>query len=157
MDVPFVGKMCWLRVRHTFPIAFCDDDLYSAGKPPPTVSWFVGDKLVDGVSEERRSGLAVNRLEVRDVRRRHLNATLRCQASNTKLVIPAERSLRLDLLLKPLSVRLVSKPRVLQADQDYEVICEALGSRPKPVFSWSKDGRKLKRSKDGHDSSSVEK
>ncbi|KAG8232503.1 hypothetical protein J437_LFUL012496 [Ladona fulva] len=50
-------------------------------------------------------------------------------------------------ILRPLSVRLVSKPRVLQADQEYEVTCEALGSRPRPIFSWFKDGRKLKRTK----------
>ncbi|XP_046395377.1 hemicentin-2-like [Ischnura elegans] len=133
------------------PLSEGDDVLLEChvfgGKPPPTVSWFVGDKLVDGLTEERRTGLAVNRLEVRDVRRRHLNATLRCQASNTKLALPVERSLRLDLLLKPLSVRLVTKPRVLRADQQYDIICETFGSRPKPMFEWWQDAVKIKPTK----------
>ncbi|XP_071452848.1 protein turtle homolog A-like isoform X2 [Hetaerina americana] len=133
------------------PLSEGDDVLLEChvfgGKPPPTVSWFVGDKLVDGLTEERRTGLAVNRLEVRDVRRRHLNATLRCQASNTKLALPVERSLRLDLLLKPLSVRLVTKPRLLRADQQYDIICETFGSRPRPMFEWWQDAVKIKPSK----------
>ncbi|KAG8223114.1 hypothetical protein J437_LFUL014243 [Ladona fulva] len=74
--------------------------LFGNGKPTPTVSWFIGDKLVNGVTEERSPGVVVNRLEVRDIRRAHLNATLRCQASNTKLALPVERSLKLDLLLE---------------------------------------------------------
>ncbi|XP_071454100.1 nephrin-like [Hetaerina americana] len=126
-------------------------DCYAiGGKPPPTVSWFIGDALVDGVSvEDGRppGGVSVNRLEVKDVRRRHLDAILRCQASNTKLAQPVEKSVRLDILLRPLSVRLLNKPAHFRADHEYQVTCEAVGSRPRPAFSWYKNSRKIKRTK----------
>ncbi|KAG8232508.1 hypothetical protein J437_LFUL012501 [Ladona fulva] len=51
------------------------------------------------------------------------------------------------ILVKPLSVRIVTKPRVLRADQQYEIICETFGSRPRPVFEWWQDGRKIKPTK----------
>ncbi|XP_046395125.1 nephrin-like [Ischnura elegans] len=123
-------------------------DCYAiGGKPPPTVSWFVQDKLVSGIHEERHPGRPMNRLEIRNLRRSHLNATLKCQASNTKLAIPSEKSVKLDMLLRPLSVRLLNKPVQLRANKEYQVTCEAVGSRPRPVFSWYKDGRKVKKSK----------
>lgn len=42
----------------------------------------------------------VNRLEVQHVTRDAFNTTYKCQASNTKLVPPAERTVRLDMLCK---------------------------------------------------------
>lgn len=40
----------------------------------------------------------VNRLKVEGVKREHLNSTYKCQASNTKLMMPVERTVRLELL-----------------------------------------------------------
>lgn len=42
----------------------------------------------------------VNRLEVPQVHRDAFNTTFKCQAANTKLVPPAERTVRLDMLRK---------------------------------------------------------
>lgn len=44
--------------------------------------------------------VSVNRLEVFKVTREALNTTYKCQASNTKLVPPVERSVRLEMLRK---------------------------------------------------------
>jgi hypothetical protein len=75
-----------------------------AGKPPPTVSWFVNDKLQDNVvpleEEQRSPGIIVSRLSLHDVRRRQLHNTFKCQASNTKLMLPTEKTVRLDLYRK---------------------------------------------------------
>jgi hypothetical protein len=38
--------------------------------------------------------------------------------------------------VKPLSVRLLSKPKVLTAGEQYNVTCEAVGSRPQAKISW---------------------
>lgn len=44
--------------------------------------------------------VTVNRLEVFNVSREALNTTFKCKAANTKLVPPAERSVRLEMLRK---------------------------------------------------------
>ncbi|KAJ9592081.1 hypothetical protein L9F63_001390, partial [Diploptera punctata] len=114
------------------------------GKPTPTVSWFVNDKLVDGLLETTSHHVVVNRLEVSHVTRDHLNTTYKCQASNTKLMLPAEKTVRLELYLKPLSVRLLSKPKVLMADTEYVITCEAIGSRPQAKVSWFRESKEFK-------------
>lgn len=72
------------------------------GRPSPTVSWFVNERLVEGQLEAIGNGnhVMVNRLEVSAVKRDDLNSTYKCQASNTKLMMPAEKTVRLELLRK---------------------------------------------------------
>ncbi|XP_021920840.1 carcinoembryonic antigen-related cell adhesion molecule 1-like [Zootermopsis nevadensis] len=118
------------------------------GNPIPTVSWFVNDKLVDGILETSvQPVIVVNRLEVSRVTREHLNTTYKCQASNTKLTLPTEKTVRLELFLKPLSVRLLEKPKVLMADTEYNITCEAVGSRPQAKISWHRGKELLRRGK----------
>ena len=75
--------------------------IFFAGRPEPTVSWFNGVESIrtgGGVSMGRH--VTVNRLEVLQLSRDVLNNTYKCQASNTKLVPPSERTVRLDMLCK---------------------------------------------------------
>ncbi|XP_075223938.1 neural cell adhesion molecule 1-like [Lycorma delicatula] len=117
------------------------------GQPSPTVSWFVNDNLVEGRVEQAGANIIVNKLEVRRVRRHQLNSTFKCQASNTKLMQPAEKLIRLELFLRPLTVRLVNKPNILVAEKEYSITCEALGSRPQAELSWMRENRKFRRGK----------
>ncbi|XP_039283024.1 LOW QUALITY PROTEIN: hemicentin-2-like, partial [Nilaparvata lugens] len=117
------------------------------GQPSPTVSWFVNDSMVDGRISLADQNVIVNRLEVPRVRRHQLNSTYKCQASNTKLMQPAEKTIRLELNLKPLSVRLVNKPTVLLAEKEYSLTCEAVGSRPQAELSWLRETYKFRRGK----------
>lgn len=58
----------------------------------------MNDKLVDGLLETASHHvIVVNRLEVSRVSREHLNTTYKCQASNTKLMLPTEKTVRLEL------------------------------------------------------------
>jgi hypothetical protein len=58
----------------------------------------VNDKLVDGFLEVKgHHDVVMNRLEVLRVTREQLNTTYKCQASNTKLMLPAEKIVRLEL------------------------------------------------------------
>jgi Immunoglobulin I-set domain len=69
------------------------------GRPEPSVTWFSGLtplKTGGGVSMGRH--VTVNRLEIQHVKRDALNNTYVCQASNTKLVPPAERTVRVEML-----------------------------------------------------------
>lgn len=70
-----------------------------AGRPEPTVTWFSGTTPIQtggGVSMGRH--VTVNRLEIQHVKRDALNNTYVCQAANTKLVPPAERTVRVEML-----------------------------------------------------------
>lgn len=69
------------------------------GRPEPTVTWFSGTTPIQtggGVSMGRH--VTVNRLEIQHVKRDALNNTYVCQASNTKLVPAAERTVRVEML-----------------------------------------------------------
>ncbi|KAI5746970.1 hypothetical protein M8J77_009697 [Diaphorina citri] len=69
------------------------------GKPSPTVSWFINNRIVEGRLKTEHN-LVVNTLEIASVTRENLNDTYKCQAGNTKLILPAEKSLRLELTCK---------------------------------------------------------
>lgn len=66
----------------------------------PTVSWFINERMVEGHLEAIGNNVIVNRLDVPGVKREHLNSTYKCQASNTKLMMPVEKTVRLELLCK---------------------------------------------------------
>lgn len=75
--------------------------LFEIGQPEPTVAWFNGTQAIQttGAISMARN-VIVNRLEVQQVTRDAFNTTYKCQVSNTKLVPPAERLVRLDMLCK---------------------------------------------------------
>lgn len=55
---------------------------------------------MEGHLEAIGGNVIVNRLEVPGVKREHLNSSYKCQASNTKLMMPVEKTVRLELLCK---------------------------------------------------------
>lgn len=55
---------------------------------------------MEGKVEQAGTNVIVNKLEVRHVKRHQLNSTFKCQASNTKLMQPAEKTIRLELFCK---------------------------------------------------------
>ncbi|KAK9721510.1 hypothetical protein QE152_g21508 [Popillia japonica] len=114
------------------------------GKPPPTVSWFINDRLVEGELDSINHYM-VNKLTVRHLTREQLNSTFKCQASNTKLMTPVEKSVQLELQLKPLSVKILNKPMEMISDQDYLIKCEVTGSRPRANITWLRDKREFRR------------
>lgn len=78
-----------------------NSDFIISGRPEPSVAWYNGTQPVQttgGIPMGRH--VIVNRLEVQHVNRDAFNTTYKCQASNTKLVPPAERTVRLDMLCK---------------------------------------------------------
>ncbi|XP_060522405.1 synaptogenesis protein syg-2-like isoform X2 [Cylas formicarius] len=117
------------------------------GRPSPTVSWFINDRLVEGQLEAIGNHVVVNRLEVKGIGRERLNSTYKCQASNTKLMMPAEKTVRLELLLRPMSVVIPIKPEQLVSGQEITIRCELFGSRPKAIVTWTRDNRPFRRGK----------
>uniref|UniRef100_A0A182VQK8 Ig-like domain-containing protein n=1 Tax=Anopheles minimus TaxID=112268 RepID=A0A182VQK8_9DIPT len=118
------------------------------GRPEPTVTWLNGDEIMQtggGISMGRH--VTVNRLEIPKMTRSALNNTYKCQASNTKLVPPAERSIRVDMLLKPLSAALSSKPKQLISNQEYVLACNVEGSVPETDIKWMQNNRPFTKGK----------
>ncbi|XP_032577458.1 uncharacterized protein LOC6614047 [Drosophila sechellia] len=116
------------------------------GRPEPTVTWLNGTRTLEagsGVSMGRH--VTVNRLEVAQISRSALNNTYRCQASNTKLVAPVERSIRIEMLLKPTSVNLTNKLKVFASNTQYNLTCIVAGSVPDTEIKWTQNNRPFKR------------
>ncbi|XP_045776193.1 hemicentin-1-like [Maniola jurtina] len=118
------------------------------GRPAPTVIW-----LIDGVpapqyiGEKTDTHVVVNKLDIPHVKRSHLNTTFKCRASNTNLVSPQEKTVRLEMNLKPTLVQIQSKPATLSSERYVSLSCVSEGSRPPAQLTWFKDNRKFKRGK----------
>lgn len=108
-----------------------------------------------------------NRLLWPSVQRTDLNSIFTCQATNTDLDKPKEKSFKLDmhceftknlknptqlfpdlqLSVKPITVEIKDPPSSMIADKRYEVSCESTGSRPNAIITWYKGKRQLRRAK----------
>ncbi|XP_076284192.1 sidestep III isoform X2 [Lasioglossum baleicum] len=106
------------------------------GKPTPVVSWLVNEKEVDGRLKETGQNIVVSKLRIPQLRREHRNTTYKCRASNTNHIPPLEKTILLDVYLKPLSVKIQSKPTILETEKDYSITCETTGSHPRARITW---------------------
>lgn len=116
----------------------------NGGKPPPKVSWLINDKLVTG-SVDAKDGVIINRLQVPRVTREMFNSTFKCQASNSKKTRPLEKGIRLELYLKPISVKILDKPKVISAGLEHAILCESVGSRPQAEITWWRESKKFRK------------
>ncbi|CAG5107635.1 Protein of unknown function, partial [Cotesia congregata] len=118
------------------------------GSPTPRIKWHVPNITFE---ESITSSLDVieNKLTVRSLRRESLGTNFTCEASNTDLVPSKRKSVKLDLILKPLTIK-VSRPgsanknESLQANHRYDLECETTGSNPPAVITWYKGKHPLK-------------
>ncbi|XP_076765753.1 sidestep III [Xylocopa sonorina] len=106
------------------------------GKPTPVVTWLINEKEVDSRLEEIGRNIVVSKFTIPQLRREHRNTTYKCRASNTNLIPPLEKTILLDVYLKPLSVKILSKPAVLETEKDYSITCETTGSHPRARITW---------------------
>ncbi|XP_045537791.1 hemicentin-2 [Papilio machaon] len=118
------------------------------GRPEPTVSW-----LINGTIEPKYIGVktdthvVVNRLEIQKLQRDDLNTTFKCRATNTHLVPPQEKTVRLEMILLPVSVSMLDRPQQLLAGSVTTLRCVAKGSRPPAQITWYKDNRSFRMDK----------
>ena len=77
-----------------------------------------------------------NSLTVHHLARADLHSELSCAASNTNLTAARTATVRLQLLLPPLEVRLSRLPDQLRATVTYRATCTARGSRPAARIRW---------------------
>jgi len=120
----------------------------SCSRPEPSVFWFNGtDSLQSNSGLQTGRHVVVNRLQLWNLTRDAYNSTFRCQATNTKLVPAIERAVRLDMLLKPTSINITSKPKQFISELEYSINCEVEGSIPDTEIRWTQNNRPFKRGK----------
>ncbi|XP_043483231.1 synaptogenesis protein syg-2-like [Leptopilina heterotoma] len=106
------------------------------GKPTPIVTWLANGKETVGLLKKSGTTLVVNELTISQLKREHLNTTYKCRATNTNLIPPLEKNVLLDVYLKPISVKILTKPSILEAEKDYSIACECMGSHPRAKIVW---------------------
>ncbi|XP_073950535.1 kin of IRRE-like protein 2 isoform X2 [Choristoneura fumiferana] len=118
------------------------------GRPAPTVLWLIdGTPAPQYIGEKTDTHVVVNRLELPHIKRSNLNTTFKCRASNTNLVSPQEKTVRLEMNLKPVLVEIQNKQATLSSERYVNLKCVSEGSRPAAQLTWFKDNRKFKRGK----------
>ena len=133
-----------------------------SGSPSPKVKWFEnGRELSTEANDFSYPSRTTNKLIVKNLSRIHQHAVYTCQASNfpNKFV---SKNVTIELYCKssnvcisngidtnapshfiflyysvrPLEVNILFNSQPLSADRQYEVQCEAIGSRPPSVITW---------------------
>ncbi|XP_049833130.1 nephrin-like [Schistocerca gregaria] len=111
------------------------------GRPRPRVSWWLGGQSLQSRQQQASGRRVSSVVRLPPLGRHHLLQQLLCRASNHQQ--PLTAAVTIDMLLAPVTTRLLGKNRPLSAGQTYEVACESLGSRPPARISWSSDGEPL--------------
>jgi len=110
--------------------------LASGGNPLPEVTWWKEGRLVDSSYETTFTKVVQNIFEVGPLQREDLGTVLTCQANNNNISLPISTRVTLDMVFPPTDVSITSIGQPLSAGTQYEVICEAAGSRPEPTLTW---------------------
>ncbi|XP_015911247.1 kin of IRRE-like protein 3 [Parasteatoda tepidariorum] len=117
------------------------------GNPAPLVTWWKNGNMIDDTYFRTSKGFVRNELELEAFRRSDFMVELSCQASNTNLTDPLSASIRIDLNMKPLYVRITTPPKPLKAGDDLRLDCETSGSRPAAKLLWLVENKLIQNSK----------
>lgn len=70
------------------------------GKPVPLVSWYMENNLIQSQSISSDGEVVISKIDIPNVSRSHLNRTYTCQATNTNLIQPLHKIVRIELNCK---------------------------------------------------------
>ncbi|TGZ45921.1 Turtle-like protein A [Temnothorax longispinosus] len=113
------------------------------GKPTPVVSWLVNGKEVDGRLEEFGQNIVVSKLTVPQLRREHRNTTYKCQAANTHLIPPLEKTVILDVMESGNASTVLSTLMFSPVPDDHDKILKCRGENPALADAYLEDSFKL--------------
>ncbi|KAL0868234.1 hypothetical protein ABMA27_007767 [Loxostege sticticalis] len=118
------------------------------GRPQPTLTWLINNKPLEDHTVLKNDGkVIISRISVGGAERSWLNTSIRCQATNTPLLSPHERTARVEMRLKPTSVMITNKPGQMSADLEITLVCVSHGSRPPAQITWYRENRRYTRGK----------
>ncbi|XP_050354985.1 hemicentin-2-like [Nymphalis io] len=118
------------------------------GRPQPTLSWLIDNKpLEDHLILKNDGKIIISKISVSGAERSWLNTSVKCQATNTALLSPHERTARVEMNLRPTSVSIIEKPGELSADTEFTLVCVTHGSRPSAQVTWYRENRRYTRGK----------
>ncbi|XP_028172608.1 nephrin-like [Ostrinia furnacalis] len=118
------------------------------GRPQPTLTWLINNKPLEDHTVLKNDGkVIISRISVGGAERSWLNTSIRCQATNTPLLSPHERTARVEMRLRPTSVMITNKPGQMSADQEITLVCVSHGSRPSAQITWYRENRRYTRGK----------
>ncbi|XP_012545535.1 neural cell adhesion molecule 2 isoform X2 [Bombyx mori] len=118
------------------------------GRPQPTLTWLINNKPIEDHTVLKNDGkVIVSRISIGGAERNWLNTSIRCQATNTPLLSPHERTARVEMHLRPLSVLISNKPGQMSADMEMTLVCVSHGSRPPAQITWFRENRRYTRGK----------
>lgn len=90
-----LNRIAYSRPRFT---AWYDHCVFLfTGKPIPIVSWYMENILLQSHSISSDGKVVISKIDVPSVTRSYLNRTYTCQATNTNLIQPFHRTVRLEL------------------------------------------------------------
>nr|XP_045581114.1 nephrin-like [Procambarus clarkii] len=112
----------------------------TGGRPAPIVMWLINDEVKRTEVVEEEEGILSASVRVPELTRRHLHAVLECRAYNFNGSIPVSSTVTLDMNFRPVNVTILSGMESLSAGSEYELVCQAWGSRPAAIISWWKGG-----------------
>ncbi|XP_037072922.1 nephrin-like isoform X2 [Pollicipes pollicipes] len=118
------------------------------GSPSPNVTWWSGNALLDRSWQAAADGSVRNQLTLGPLTRDDLGAEFTCWATNHVLSPPRSTTLRMEMLLRPLSVALLGTNNPLSVGVTYLLTCQSTGSRPAAVITWWLGGRQLKNARE---------
>nr|XP_027238786.1 uncharacterized protein LOC113829811 [Penaeus vannamei] len=113
------------------------------GAPPPSVTWWEGDLLLDPTSEVEALDEVTNTLQLEALSRRDLLRSLTCRAANSNLTEPLTATVTINMKLAPLWVRILNTRSSLSAGRPYDIICRSAGARPPAEITWRLDRSKI--------------
>jgi len=113
------------------------------GNPSPSLVWNKDHQLVDNTWKRESDEKVVNRLELANIGRGDLHSILTCVADNNNKSVSVATSVKVDLLLAPLSVRLLDTENPLSAEKQHIAKCQIVGARPRPRVTWWLGTRKI--------------
>jgi len=119
------------------------------GNPPPTVTWYRDNILVDATSEITSRHTVQNTINIHRLGEREMNVKFTCRASNNNETKFAQKTVEIKINFAPREIKIMGLPGSISAGKSQTIKCVAVGSKPAASITWWKDGQFLQRPLEG--------